>query len=623
MISQLNLLPRPRSLSRTGNTLPLRAGLIALHTDPAADLWFTGRRIQSALKDYAGLECAIVGGADDGALVTVTLGSTGHPEGYRLSVAPDGITITGNDPAGAFYGAATLIQLLQTHGAALPLLEIEDYPDFPARGVMLDISRDKVPTMDTVRALIDWLAGLKINQFQLYTEHTFAYRRHPKVWAQASPFTAEEILELDAYCRERFIELVPNQNSFGHMHRWLKFADYLPLAETETVVLDWADAPFSISPVVPGSIKLLESLYDELLPNFTSRMFNVGADETFDLGRGRSAGAIAERGKGRVYLDFLLQIYQRVKAHGRTMQFWGDIINQYPDLVPEIPNDVIALEWGYEANHPFSEKSALFAQSGIPFYVCPGTSSWVTLSGRTDNMLGNIRSAIDNGIAHGAIGVLNTDWGDRGHWQQLPVSYAGFAYVAALSWNAHSGNDLDLRPALDAFAFADSAGIMGKLAYDLGNAYLQPGVTIHNGSILHWIYTMSLDDMRSRWKPGHFYGDGETTLKTNALLAENLYATLEYVDDVMQPLDRAQINRPDADLIKREFRQSARMLKHGARRALLQMGDTSTSKAALLADLDAIITEQRSLWLARNRPGGLTDSLANLERARQLYLNEE
>ncbi len=311
MTSQLNLLPGPRSLSRTGDTLSLRAGLIALQADPAAELWFTGRRIQSALSDYAGLDCAIVGGADDEALVTVTLSSTGHPEGYRLSITTDGITITGNDPAGAFYGAATLIQLLQTHGAALPALEIDDYPDFPARGVMLDISRDKVPTMDTVRALVDWLAGLKINQFQLYTEHTFAYRQHPKVWAQASPFTAEEILELDAYCRERYIELVPNQNSFGHMHRWLAHEAYRHMAEVPDGH-DWYPffmdkRPFGLSPAVPESAPFLAGLYAELLPNFTSRYFNVGCDETFDLGQGRSKVLCEAKGKGRVYLDFLMR----------------------------------------------------------------------------------------------------------------------------------------------------------------------------------------------------------------------------------------------------------------------------------------------------------------------------
>lgn len=620
MPSQLNLIPMPRTVRLSGGTLEARSGLIALDADPAAPLWFAGVQGQAALKTYAHTDCEIVGGANDAALVTITLGGgAGHADGYRLTISAEGIRIAGDDPAGAFYGVMTLVQLLRTQGARLPLLEIEDYPDFPARGVMLDISRDKVPTMETLYGLVDWLASMKVNQFQLYTEHTFAYRKHHKVWEHASPMTAEQILQLDAFCHERFIDLVPNQNSFGHMHRWLKHPEYGDLAETHEQVIEWmSEYPFTLDPNHPGSLELLEGLYDELLPNFTSRMFNVGADETWDLGKGRSKADVEARGKGRVYLDFVLKIYERVKAHGRTMQFWGDIINQYPELVPEIPKDIIALEWGYEAEHPFAEKSALFAQSGVPFYVCPGTSSWTTLSGRTDNMKGNIRNSIENGLKYGAIGVLNTDWGDRGHWQQAPVSYPGFAYGAALSWYAEGNNDLELTTALNTFAFGDRAGVMGKIAYDLGNTYLEPGVVVHNGNFLHWIYTVPLDQMRKRWSRS-LYGDSAQILNNDSLLLENLYGTIEYVDNVMKPLDSAQIERADAELIKREYRQSAHMLKHGAQRALLQLGDASISKADLLADLDALIEEQKALWLARNRPGGLSDSLASLEAARELY----
>ena len=618
MPSQLNLLPQPRSVQLMGGTLDLYPGFIALAADPAAPLRPAGLSAQQVLKQYAGLECEIVGGTNSTALLTISLGE-GHAEGYRLSITAGGIHIVGNDPAGAFYGVQTLNQLLQTHGSQLPLLEVEDYPDFPARGVMLDISRDKVPTMETLFGLIDWLASLKINQFQLYTEHTFAYRNHPTVWAKATPITAEQILELDAFCKERFVELVPNQNSFGHMWRWLKLPEYAHLAESHERVYEWmTEVPFTLAPNDPGSLELLASMYDELLPNFTCKLFNVGADETWDLGTGRSKADVEARGKGRVYLDFLLKIYEQVKARGRTMQFWGDIINQYPELVPEIPKDTIALEWGYEAGHPFAEKSKLFADSGIPFYVCPGTSSWTTIAGRTENMMGCIRNSIENGLKYGAIGVLNTDWGDRGHWQQLPVSYAGFAYGAALSWYAAGNNDVDLPAALDAFTFGDSAGVMGKLAFDLGNAYKEPGVTVHNGNILHWIYTMSLDQMRNGWRRS-LYGDSENVLNTHSLLYENLHGTIEYIDEVMKPLDEARIDRRDADLIKREFRQSARMLKHGAKRALLMLNDEQVSKAEMLADLDAIIEEQKALWLARNREGGLEDSLVNLQEARKLY----
>src|SRR5438477_6364863 len=133
-------------------------------------------------------------------------------QGYRLSVEADGITIISSDRAGAFYAEQTLAQLNRQFGGSLPGVQIEDWPDFPVRGFMLDISRDKVPTMATLFALVDQLAELKINQLQLYTEHTFAYRGHEVVWKDASPMTAGEIRQLDAYCKARFIELVPNQN---------------------------------------------------------------------------------------------------------------------------------------------------------------------------------------------------------------------------------------------------------------------------------------------------------------------------------------------------------------------------------------------------------------------------
>ena len=86
------------------------------------------------------------------------------------------------------------------------------------------------------------------------------------------------------------------------------------------------------------------------------------------------------------------------------MMFWGDIIIHHPDLIP-LPPDAIALEWGYEADHPFAEHGTQFAQSGIPFYVCPGTSSWISALGRTENAIGNIRNAAENGLKNGAIGV--------------------------------------------------------------------------------------------------------------------------------------------------------------------------------------------------------------------------
>ena len=271
--------------------------LIVIKTSRPSAYLFEAQQAQRALSQHAGITWHIHATdavpADTIGLVISQVDAPGsaNSQSYTLDITPECINIYATGQAGAFYGVATLTQLVRQYGANLPLLHIEDYPDFPVRGIMLDVSRDKVPTMQTLFGLIDLLAGLKINELQLYTEHTFTYRRHPLVWEHASPLTGEEILHLDAYCRARHIGLVPNQNSFGHMHRWLTHDEYRSLAEApDGCDTRWGrfDEPFTLCPGDPGSIRLIGEMYDELLPHFTSDMFNVGCDETVDLGMVRS-----------------------------------------------------------------------------------------------------------------------------------------------------------------------------------------------------------------------------------------------------------------------------------------------------------------------------------------------
>ncbi|HEX3000026.1 MAG TPA: glycoside hydrolase, partial [Armatimonadota bacterium] len=344
-----------------------------------------------------------------------------------------------------------------------------------------------------------------------------------------------------------------------------------------------------------------------------SRQINVGLDETIDLGKGKSKAACEERGVGRVYLDFLLKLHDLAQQRGHTMQFWGDIIMHHPELIASLPGGIIALEWGYEANHPFAADGKKFADAGVPFYVCPGTSSWNTIAGRTDNAVGNLRNAAENGQACGAIGFLNTDWGDNGHWQHLPIAFLGYAYGAAESWAAAANQDLPLARALSLHVFKDNAGVMGQLAYDLGNAYQQPGVLVGNASILfHFLL----------W-PEQSLTEGDRA----RLSVESLQRTEEYIDRVMAPLDNAQMERPDAALILEEFRNAAALMRHGCKLTIarLQAGGgaiatlSAETRQALAADLAAIISDYRRLWLSRNRPGGLRESVGRLEKLLALY----
>jgi len=622
-MSDLLLLPQPRGATATGGWLSLLdQRLIVLDGPDAAALLFSARRLRDALAEKAGIHWEIVAGntvPHDQVAVTLSVveGGTRHPQGYELTITPEGIHAVASTPAGVFYAVCTLVQIIETgflrETRSLPCLRASDWPDFPNRGVMLDVSRTRVPTMATLFDLVDLLASWKVNQLQLYTEHTFAYRNHPEVWADASPLTGEEILALDAFCRERFIELVPNQNSFGHMTRWLTHDRYRSLAEApDGCDTRWGryDYPLSLCPVDPGSIELVRSIFDELAPHFSSRQFNVGCDETIDLGKVRSKEAVEKLGAGRVYLDFLLKIYREVKARGRTMQFWGDIIMEHPELVPEVPRDAIALEWGYQADHPFDAHGAIFAASGVPFYVCPGTSSWNTIAGRTANALANLRNAAENGLKHGAVGYLNTDWGDAGHWQPLPVSYLGFAYGAAVSWACEANREMDIAQAVSAYAFDDPTGTLGRIAYDLGNAYQKTGVEIHNSTVMARLLQVAYAQFAAN--PQRYPN----------LTPAGLAAAVAEIDAVMA---RWPSTGPKRDLIRREYTWAADMLRHGARRGIWMLGkvegqEDGTLRIALAADAQRLIAEYHELWHARSRPGGFRESVGRMEKMRQDYV---
>lgn len=526
---------------------------------------------------------------------------------YSLRIRPNGIRLRATGTAGIRYGVLTLGQLIASGCGSIRAMDIEDWPDFPVRGVMFDISRDKVPSLVTLKHLIDLLAGWKINQLQLYTEHTFAYAGHERVWRGASPMTGRQIEQLDGYCRRRCVELVPNQNSFGHMERWLRHEPYAGLAETQgqwkTPWGDTRDAPTTLNPLDPGSIRLVSSLYDQLLPHFSSRLLNVGCDETFELGQGRSRRACERKGIGRVYLDFLLKIHRASRRRGHRMMFWADIAQQHLALIAELPRDVIPLVWGYEADHPFDLQCRRLAEAGLDFYVCPGTSSWCSFGGRTRNCLANLRNAAASGKRHGAAGYLITDWGDFGHRQYLPASYLGYLYGAAVGWCGRTNASIDVAHALSRYAFGDPSGVAGRLWCDAGTIHELAGAPLKNRTRLFSIMNAPLGDLAA----------------VEGLTGKQVESMERRVAGLQARAAKACFGGTDGDLVRRELLATLAVLRHACRRAgvMLRSHDGRSTRRecrSLAADMEQIIDQHRTLWLARNRRGGLADSLSYYRR---------
>ncbi|MDP8239629.1 MAG: family 20 glycosylhydrolase [Candidatus Hatepunaea meridiana] len=557
----------------------------------------------------------LTGGWINSALEPATISDDSFPniEKYKLTISnhqdasKPAVIIESLSEKGLRNGLRTFAQLRQQYGKTLPCLVIEDYPSFSVRGVMLDISRDRVPTMKELFRIINLLASWKINHLQLYIEHTFAYKGHEVVWKDASPITPDEIRELDNHCLKQGITLAANQNCFGHMAQWLKHKPYAHLAETDGE-WDFNGHPrlgsFSLCPGNPGSIDLIKGLLGQLLPNFSSNLVNIGCDETYDVGKGRSRGMIEKYGFAKVYTDYIKQVVEVAKQHNFQSMFWADIALSHPEALDLLPNNMIALAWGYEPDAPFERWGRLLNEKGFNFWVCPGTSSWRSITGRTFERKRNIKAAAKHGITADAKGFMITDWGDEGHRQQFPITLQGLAEGANAAWNAEASDRFD-QHASSLFAFGDKSGEVVRWLDELGNA-----------------------DLELRRISGRLNIDGNPTpLRNSSCLFNDLHIPLNVSVRFKSSSLWQEVKGKLEDLAKRfpsvndeqiadELRHTLDVAQFATDRAVFRRISNKLSHKTysnLAARLCEIIDEHIRLWLLRSRPGGLGDSCGYYE----------
>lgn len=544
------------------------------------------------------------------------------PQGYRIRIDSAGVTVESSSPVGHRYAEQTLGYLLAHYKHQVPPLIIEDWPSFPIRGVMLDVSRDRVPTERELGFITQSLQAMKINHVQLYTEHTFAYQGHEEVWKDWSPLTSSIVRRFQDFFSPQGIELSANQNCFGHLSKWLNHPKYQHLAET---LGDWVfqneteafqrSGPFSLCPTDPKSIDFIKDLLGQLLPCFDSPLVNIGCDETFDVGWGRSKAEVEKRGRAAVYMDFVRQICGVVNSHGKRPMFWADIALTDPKSIPLIPKDMIGLAWGYEPDAKFGEWCSQLRSAGLEAWVCPGTSSWRSITGRTTERRANIRRAAREGVANGATGFLITDWGDSGHHQQWPIALNAIAEAADAAWNADNLDSYDPRATSEAI-FIDTDSRVASWLDQLGDADLHmrrrggrvnPGEApthLRNSSVLfcdlHMLdHPAKHDDEKLR--------RGLSTLPVEAW--EQTLATLEALKSSRPPPFSKRGIGLDSRIVP-ELDHTLEVAHLAATRGLWRRTGrySASERAALAGRLRDIITEHRRLWHLRSREGGLEDS---------------
>lgn len=464
------IIPEPQEMTqREGQYTITFDQKIVIASSGGVNAYEYAKLLQEELRACTGYGLAITRGSSCKAAVTLAVDCAMGEEEYRLDVQEDGIRITGGTDRGLLYGVQTLRQMVRQTGACIPYTAIHDYPAIKNRGFYHDVTRGRIPTLSYLKKLADNIAFYKMNQLQLYVEHTFLFEGLSEMWRDDTPLTAQDILEFDAYCRKLNIELVPNISCFGHLYKLLRTKSYEHLCEIpdprkEPFGLRYRMMHHTIDVSDEESMALIKSLIDQFMPLFTSEHFNIGADETFDLGKGKNLEKAEQIGIKRLYIDFVKELCEYVVSKGKRPMFWGDIICDFPEVIKELPAQTICLNWGYEKEQS-DEPTKKLAAAGAVQYNCPGVSGWNQFVNRLDVAYENIKRMCTYALQYGTEGVLTTDWGDYGHINHPDFGIPGRIYGAAFSWNRNIPDFDEINRRISRVEFGDvSEKLVGVMA---------------------------------------------------------------------------------------------------------------------------------------------------------------
>lgn len=340
---ELYLIPQPQRCARLTGTAQIDREAPVILSQPAGD----ARLLQAAQTIFANVQCV------QGPYALYSAGSFAaacpvrQPEGYLLTLRGAVVQLSANDAAGLFYGIQTLRQYLAM--PEHPAVEITDWPELALRSDYLDM-RGIYPKFENLLRYIEEMAAYKLNTLVIEYEDKLPRARkdlcHP-----TDALTPEQHRRLLEVARENFIDIIPLQQSFGHLEYVLKLPEYQHLREIP-------EAPGEMCPLREGAYELAASLLEEtarLHPD--SRYLHLGCDEVWSLGQSDECKA-SGKSRGRIAIEYINRLAEKVVSLGKIPIVWHDMMadvwrggemgeaGNYDDLALLNKNLVVAI-WLY------------------------------------------------------------------------------------------------------------------------------------------------------------------------------------------------------------------------------------------------------------------------------------
>jgi len=405
-------------------------------------------------------------------------------EGYVLTWDNNTLFDIAATGAGVFYGVQTIKQLIQRQedGVILSNATVRDWPAMRYRAQDDDLSRGPFPTLAYQKRQIRTFAAYKLNIYSPYFENNLQYASEPLPAPPGGAMSSEEVRELVAYARQYHVNVLPQQEAFGHLHHVLLYDLYSQLAEIPHGTV--------LSPAQAGSLQLIQRWSSEVADAFPSPFLHIGADETDDLGMGQTKEAVARNGLGRVYIDFVKEIHEALLPLHKRLLFWGDVAMNSPELVKELPKDLIAVPWQYSMPENTAEGFGRwikpFVDAGLETWVAPSAARGNRIDADDENNLRTIQAFVADGQKLGATGMFNTVWDDGGEGL-FEQDWYSVLFGAAACWQSGRSDISRFQRSYGQVFHGDSSGNIDQAMTELMQAHkVLSGAGLSATNTLFW-----------------------------------------------------------------------------------------------------------------------------------------
>jgi len=285
---------------------------------------------------------------------------------------------------------------------------------FPVRGFHLDLRIQAMP-MPALRKFALQLSKNGINTLVMEWEGTYPFKDEPLI-PNRYAYSREEVSSFIAYCNTLKIDVIPLQQSFGHVEYILRNPKYKDLREDQK---DYSQ----VNPLKEAETKkLFTALYKDLISTHNSPYLHIGGDETYLLGHSEeSKKKVKAVGMGRLYGDYIKMLCETIVSLGKKPVLWADIALKYPEALKGLPKETIFIDWNYGWDiNMFGDHQKLM-QSGFEIWGSPSIRS------HPDNFFltqwakhfKNIHDFVPLGEKLGYKGMIMTSWSTSGLYSSV------------------------------------------------------------------------------------------------------------------------------------------------------------------------------------------------------------